>query len=345
MSPGTAKHSFVLVQGLRAVAALSVAFLHICYAALSLNPQNRGLGFIYKALPWNVGVDIFFVISGFVIVTASTRFFATPGGAWMFLRRRLLRIVPLYWLMTSLFLLSLAASPHSIHGDIGGPAYIIASYLFIPFARPDGVVQPALGLGWTLNYEMFFYAVFTAFLFLPKIRAVITASLCLLAFTLLGAAGWWHATILTTWSSPIILEFCTGMFIALLPGKLPLSQFARLGLIALALALLIIQPAWPDLAAHGIPAAMLVAAAALGPPARNRPVITTALLLGDASYALYLVHPFIMRGFEILAPHSAVLRNPVVYICLCLALAQTTALLIHRWFEAPVTKSLRVRLA
>jgi peptidoglycan/LPS O-acetylase OafA/YrhL len=337
------KHDFVLVQGLRALAALSVAFLHITFAALALNPGNQRLNTLYHAMPWEAGVDIFFVISGFVITAASTKFFATPGGQRQFLTRRLIRITPLYWLMTTLFILSLAASPHAIHGDIGGPIYILASYLFIPCARPDGVIQPALGLGWTLNYEMFFYAVFTLFLVLPKHRAVPSLCAALLIFVLLGQAQLLHGTILTSWSNPIILEFCAGMIIALIAGsprKTRLSNPACIALAGLALIIFAWQPPLPDIAAKGIPAALLLAAAALGKPAQNQ----TALILGDASYALYLVHPFIMRGFEILAPHNAVLRNPVIYITLCLALAQLTALALHRWLERPLTNHLRARL-
>jgi len=341
MSASAPKQTFVLVQALRAIAALSVAFLHISFAAIALNPASRALGFAYHVLPWEAGVDIFFVISGFVIVSASARFFAAPGGQSQFLRRRLARIVPLYWLMTSLFILSLIALPHAIHGDIGGPLYILASYLFIPCARPDGLVQPAFGLGWTLNYEMFFYAVFTLFLTLPKRRAVIAACICLLVFVLFGQARWLHGIILTTWSNPIILEFCAGMIIALLTAKFLLSTPARLALVAAALIIFLIQPAWPDIFAKGIPAACLVAAASLGAPARRKYIISASLILGDASYALYLVHPFIMRVFEIIAPHSAVLRNPAIYISLCLILAQLAALAIHRVFEVPITNRLR----
>jgi peptidoglycan/LPS O-acetylase OafA/YrhL len=342
MDQTSQKQSFVLVQALRALAAFSVAFLHISFAALSLNPGDHALSALYHALPWEAGVDIFFVISGFVIVTASTRFFATAGGQSAFLRRRLARIVPLYWLMTTLFLATLAASRHAIHGAIGGPLYILASYLFIPFARPDGLVQPAFGLGWTLNYEMVFYLTFTLFLGLPKQRAVPAACLGFLIFVLAGQAHIWHGTILTTWSNPIILEFCAGMLIALCPGKIRLQRRARLALVALAFAIFILAPSgWPDIASQGVPAACLLAAAALGAPARNRGLITASLILGDASYALYLVHPFIMRGFEIIAPHIAALRHPLIYIPLCLALSQLAALALHRWFEIPVTNRLR----
>jgi peptidoglycan/LPS O-acetylase OafA/YrhL len=296
-----------------------------------------------RFFPWDAGVDIFFVISGFVIVHASRSLFAQPGAAGVFIQRRIARIVPLYWLMTSLLLIEMIFDPGAINGAIGGLGFVLKSYLFIPAARPDGVVQPVLGLSWTLNYEMFFYLVFTPFLWLRQAPAVCGASLLLAVFVLAGHAGMLHGVILQTWSNPIILEFCAGMIIALIAGsprKTRLSNPACIALAGLALIIFAWQPPLPDIAAKGIPAALLLAAAALGKPAQNQ----TALILGDASYALYLVHPFIMRGFEILAPHNAVLRNPVIYITLCLALAQLTALALHRWLERPLTNHLRARL-
>ena len=74
--------------------------------------------------------------------------------------------------MTTAFIAVLFLNRAQIHGDIGGPLYLLASYLFIPMARPDSVVQPAFGLGWTLNYEMFFYLIITPFLAVPRGRAV-----------------------------------------------------------------------------------------------------------------------------------------------------------------------------
>jgi hypothetical protein len=128
------------VQGLRAAAAFSVAFTHISQDAI--DPASW-LSAIAGFLPWFAGVDIFFVISGFVIIHASDSLFGSgKAGLWGFLRRRLTRIAPLCRVITALFLAVLLISRKAIHGDIGTLAYIAASFLFIPWPRPDGMMQP-----------------------------------------------------------------------------------------------------------------------------------------------------------------------------------------------------------
>jgi len=337
---------FPLVQALRALAALSVAFSHVAHDALALWPHSRPLAWLYGAMPWGAGVDIFFVISGFVIVHSSRSLYGTREAARRFAVRRLARIVPLYWLMTSLFLAEWAFAPGSIHGDIGGPGYILKSYLFIPAARPDGLVQPALGLGWTLNYEMFFYALFLPFLALRPALAALGATLLLAVLVAAGQAGLVHGVVLQTWSNPIVLEFCAGMGLALLPGRVSLPAIIRLALAAGALILLYWRPVgWPRVLGDGLPAAMLVAAAVTGRGAKGpRRPERALILLGDASYALYLVHPFVMRAAAMGWLHRPPAGGPAFYILICLLTAQLAALALHRGFETPGIAWLRARL-
>ena len=335
---------FPLVQALRAIAAFSVALTHILYDALGMAPGAVPVQRAYGAMPWVAGVDIFFVISGFVIVHASRPLFGAKGAAGHFAMRRLARIVPPYWLMTTLFLGVMLLLPGSINGDAGGLGYIVKSYLFIPCARPDGLVQPVLGLGWTLNYEMFFYLAFVFFLFFRQVIAVILATILLTAFVLAGRAGLLHGVVLQTWSDPIVLEFCAGMLLALLPGKFTLHAAIRVAIVVGALILLYLQPGWNRLAAYGIPAAALVFAAIIGKPAPGMPRVEIWLIrLGDASYALYLVHPFVMRAVALLWLHLHKPGGVYAYIAICLALAQIAALAIHKFFERPVTRWLRIR--
>jgi peptidoglycan/LPS O-acetylase OafA/YrhL len=333
---------FPLVQVLRASAALSVAWTHILHDALALSPHTVPLRRLHDGLPWDAGVDVFFVISGFIIVHASGRLFAAPGAPRIFAFRRLARIVPLYWLMTTFFLIEAACSPGTIHGALGGAGYILKSYLFIPAARPDGVVQPALGLGWTLNDEMFFYAVFTPFLALPRVPAVLGAIGGLLGLVVAGQVGLLHGVILRSWANPIILEFCAGMMLALTLDGILLRPPLRLGLVLGALALLIWHPDGPRIVCNGIPAVALLLAAISGPAAGRLPRAELWMIrLGDASYALYLVHPFVMRGIALLWRQLAGSASIYGYIVICLALAQLAALALHLMFEQPVGRRLR----
>jgi len=338
------------VQALRAFAALAVAFHHIANDCITNGGDPAGwFTAATKFFPWDAGVDIFFVISGFVIVHASAKLFAFKGGTKIFLRRRLQRITPLYWLMTTLFLMVLLAGRSTINGDIGGPAYILASYLFIPWPRPDGALQPAFGLGWTLNYEMFFYAVFTPFLLLPRKPAVIAATILLAAFAGCGAAFGFTNPQLSFWSNPIILEFCAGMILALAPPAISLNIPARLVLVILALTGLhfaaIAPPQWRA-ATYGIPALLLVAAATLGAPAKLSGIDRALVRLGDASYALYLIHPFIMRAFTVLWHkfHEGNELAGTIYVIAGLTVAQACAVAVNATFERKIAAVLRARV-
>ncbi len=334
------------VQALRAVAALSVAFTHFLHDAIGNGADPDGwLRAAQKFMPWDAGVDIFFVISGFIIVHASAGLFAAPGGWARFIRRRLTRIVPLYWIMTSLFLVVLFAGPGRIHGDIGGPAYLAASYLFIPWPRPDGVVQPALGLGWTLNYEMFFYAAFAPFLVLRRGLAVGVLVLGFCAFVSFGQVFGFGNTQLAVWSNPIILEFAAGMGLALLEARgFALTRGARLGLILAAVVALhfaLLAPPGLRALTYGLPAAALAAAAVFGsqPGGGSRFLVR----LGDASYAMYLFHPFVMRGVSVLWPKFHAHSEPAgtIYVLAGLAAAQICALAINLTLEARLAEMFR----
>jgi exopolysaccharide production protein ExoZ len=92
----------VSIQVLRAIAALMIVILHAFQDAETL-VLSSGVRFNAPDLPLSAGVDLFFVISGFVMVVASRNLFASAGGYAVFLKRRISRIVPLYWMVTSLF--------------------------------------------------------------------------------------------------------------------------------------------------------------------------------------------------------------------------------------------------
>jgi len=340
------------VQGLRALAAFCVAFGHLQNDAAAHGLiAGHGLAAFGRFLPWEAGVDIFFVISGFVIVHATGPLFGTgAAGAWVFLRRRLARIVPLYWIMSAAFLAVLLLARSAIHGDIGGPAYIIASFLFIPWPRPDGLMQPAFGLGWTLNYEMFFYAVFTPCLFLRRNFAVAAATGVIGLFVLLGSLLHPANPQLAYWSNPLVLEFCGGMALAQLRAanfRLPVA----IRLLLLLLALAILHAAATGAPTHrvlsyGVPALLLVAGASLtAAPTPLSPVSRLLVRLGDASYAMYLVHPFVMRFLSILWRkfHAHPGGDATIYVVVGLIVAQLAALLINSQLERRLNTLLRRR--
>ena len=356
--------TLVLVQVLRAVAALMVAWHHARHEADGLAAHGAGSALDPSTLlPWWGGVDLFFVISGFVIVLASRDLFAVPGGRVRFLAHRVARVVPLYWLVTLAYL-GLALARPGLLGEAGAlardPAAILASFLFWPWARPDGSVQPLYGLGWTLNDEVFFYVLFALGLGFGRRGAVVWLAT---ALALLVTTGLLMPSIglpLAFWADPIVLEFALGALLALARCEgLRLGHTARLALAVLGLLGLVlaarILAGGVEAAGFvrpllvGLPAVLLVAAAGLG-PARDRNALAALpaplrglAILGDASYALYLVHPFALRlvreGLLRLGWPTAL--HPWGSVGLMLAASVAVALLVHRVVEAPLTRIAR----
>jgi exopolysaccharide production protein ExoZ len=340
---------------LRGLAALSIAVLHAQYDAASL-AARLGLEFTpLTPLPWAAGVDVFFVISGFIMVHASRSLFERPGAQALFLARRIARIVPLYWAVTTLYLLMSLVAAGLLNSAILEPWPIAASYLFIPFERPDGAVQPLYSLGWTLNYEMFFYALFALVLAWPARRAVVRLMALMVGLVALGRAVALPQPF-AFWTDPVILEFVFGLGLGLLYAEgTRLSRPVRIGAVLAALAILSLNPLPPEVlgafgrpAAWGLPSALLVAAAALG---RERTGPATGVLrfgatLGDASYALYLLHPFAIRAGSTAAVATGfgALIGPWGYVAAVLAVAVALSVAVHRWFEQPMTELARRRL-
>ena len=349
------------VQLLRAAAATLIVVGHTQTALALLAPSQGGAYARWNVLPWGASVDLFFVISGFIMVHASRSLFGAAGGWRTFLRRRVARIAPLYWLATTLYLALLAAA--ALKGGAAFPGWraLAASYLFLPFAAPGGSAMPVFDLGWTLNYEMFFYAVFACTLWARRGRAVLL---------LLGAMGGLVAAgalfrpadpALRFWTSPILLDFALGAAVAQLrQGGLRWPTWARGAALLLGAALLVLEPLrvfstgvgvtvandWPRVAAAGVPCAVILAAVVLGPDWRPR-ALRPAVVLGDASYALYLVHPFALILMEKAVVKLALwprLGGGVLAVA-TVALAVAMALAVFRFVERPLTEAVRRGLA
>lgn len=252
------------IHYLRAVAALMVVVFHI----FNLDFMGKDLDQVY----WmRGGVDIFFVISGFVMVRSTDGRNISPG---QFMLQRIQRIVPLYWIATF-------AAMMQIPGQWTLKLY---SLLFIPMMNPEiQKMQPILEPGWTLNYEMFFYAVFAVSLFLKGTYRFLLVASVMAGLVALGTAieG---GDLFEFYSGPIILEFIAGMAIAKLKWRVPV-----LAVPAGLLLMIVLQPfEISRIYTLGIPAAMIVAGALSAE--KHLPEWRFADLLGSASYAIYLFH-------------------------------------------------------
>ena len=154
-----ASRSLLWIQVLRAVAALAITVAHTQGEFV----RNLGLPDTIPSFAIaGAGVDLFFVISGFVVVYSSEPFFGASRGPRVFFFRRCARIIPLYWAVTAVTLAYVLLNYHSLAAAKSSLLAVAASFVFLPYPQTDGFVSPLVGVGWTLNYEMFFYMTFAA---------------------------------------------------------------------------------------------------------------------------------------------------------------------------------------
>lgn len=313
------------------------------------------------------GVDIFFVISGFIICTISVQDNAH------FFRRRVLRVVPLYWIATFGWIMAMLVMPgrvNSTHVDAGG---IVRSLLFIPYQMPqrDG---PILQLGWTLNYEMFFYLVVAVLLtvFARNARRALIAAAIVIG--LLSVSGFFFpasAHFLSFYQSSLLLEFVAGVGLSFAYRRFSRTEMnvgggSRLRILffgtaaALAIAALVVL-VWHDLQFgartdvsraffYGVPALVLVASSlALESLIRDGRTTRVLLEVGDGSYAVYLFHPFVLAAVShvILADVIASAGVPMRILLLAgtMVLVIVAGIVINRWIDAPIQRFFRRRFS
>jgi exopolysaccharide production protein ExoZ len=343
--PGLEKSpaSYLTVQALRAVAALLVVLYHAFELwGLRVDPAAPGVKWTNGAS----GVDIFFAISGFVMVISSQRLVERPGAWLIFLRHRVVRIVPLYWLLTTLKILGVVLLPTIILRTSIDFHSVAASYLFLPVVDTAGNFRPVLPVGWTLTYEFLFYLFFAAALALRvDVLRIVAPSLGLVAAVgLLRAETWPDWTILF---STIVLEFLFGVMLAKWTMRgFRLAPAVAVLLVVAGFVAILAMPMGPEnlrVLSWGVPAFAVVAGAVSLEPL-VAPVLPRWLLaLGDASYSIYLSHGFVLPALMLLIGRfvSAGFWAEAITIVLCLVTSSLAGRVLFVRVENPMLQFLR----
>ena len=346
-----AKTEYLTLQVLRALAAILVVAQH---AKDYLVDQHEAVPAALNWIHGVAGVDIFFVISGFVMMISCGRLLEQPNPARLFLLRRLIRIVPLYWLLTALKLILLLSHSSLVQHETT-PWNAIASFLFLPSRAPYGEIRPLLPVGWTLSFEMTFYLFFAAALALagrklPRVLTFLTPAILALAVVGLVRVEAWPA--ITAIADPIVLEFLAGAWIAYLalrlrlPGRVPAAFGIALGF----LGLILFDPTaiWQRPLLWGTSATLLILGAVALEGAIGSRIPRWLLTLGDASYSIYLIQTFLFPILHLAMArwtHDLVHRNPLaaglLLMGLSIVLTSIAGVLLHRLVEKPITERLR----
>jgi len=237
------------------------------------------------------------------------------------------------------------ASPAS--GILGLVQSVLKSLLFVPHENPAGRIRPLLSLGWTLNYEMFFYLVFALFLGAPQgLRFPAVASVFAI-LVLLGAAFPAQNPAWITYTDPIILEFVFGMGLAraLISGAtLPKWGAGALALLGVCGFALLSRLSLEDLPHRwimfGLPATALVAGFVWLEAAGARFAWRLPKLLGDASYSLYLTHIFTLGALRWLWTAAEAPQDPLLFTLAGAAASCIVAVLSYKLVERPLVLAL-----
>lgn len=283
------------------------------------------------------------------MIYTSYNHFGSVNSQVSFIKKRIYRIVPPYWLFTTLMVIATLAFPARLDTATFTVGHALLSYLFIPHIDPGrpGNINPIFGLGWTLMYEMYFYLVFAVALFFRRSIGIVTIVGLLLFFSILAQRETFSEAFNLFLGKLVVFEFVLGMvayFVIRNRARLP--DYAYYALVVLGPLVSIVSLTF-DLSTNrlwtmGFPAFSLflllyyvdISHQALG---------KFVVLLGDASYIIYLSHPFtieickqIVRMLHIQSAGLFALAYMAVTLPACIIVA----ILIHRYMEKPTMRFL-----
>lgn len=350
------ERSVTTLDSIQALRGFAAAYVVVYHSGLQLggdpaSPDSPLLAWLTAHIiqRGHVGVDVFFVISGFIIAWVAVLARPRPETPLSFLIRRAWRLAPPYWVMSAI---------HALLVNPVTPAVFAASLAFLPTDASHAPYYgyPALYVGWSLNYEVAFYGAFALGLWLARRRALVVVALLFAGTTV--ALPWWRFGSLANdpaqaglfaspWvamvANPLVLEFLLGCALAALYARLRhrITRGIAWGLLAFGVAVfawsLLAVPSEFSLAGRGLPAGALLAGAVAAEHAGVLRVPRVLVWLGELSYALYLTHPTVIEGVKRLMPAltpeetALQLTRFVVDVSLALGLAW----LLHRWVELP----------
>lgn len=327
--------------GLQAGRAYAVVLVVMFHANVFILPQRlmdggsawRGFSMGYA------GVELFFVISGFVMFYVHRADLFRPAMTAPFITKRIVRVVPLYWIVLGLLLLSYALLPGRGPAEAGRPDVVLGSFLLVPMEA-----TPVLTVAWTLQHEMLFYAMFAAMIAAGALGRALFAGWVLLTI----------AAAVTSISLPFPLSFVLSPYNALFAMGMcaaatfgALSQRMATGLLAAGITVFVAVGLGEQLAGleraladrtllYGAGATAIVAALAAGVVSPGR----WTVLVGDASYSIYLVH---MPAMSFAALFVAKLGAPwglpaIVVLIGVVGVGVAAGVMTHLLIERPLLK-------
>lgn len=338
------------LQYLRGIAALMVVFFH-SRSYFSDVPSWTGLG--------ARGVDVFFVISGFIMAYSTQHLgtdLAAVKASLLFLAKRIIRVVPLYWiavLWTSApYWINWLTTSHSLGDFYANFSPELISFLkdlaFIPHLSIEedeqGEIFPIVIQGWTLNYEMFFYFIFGLSLLLRKHR-LLAVSVVIVALVVLGKIHKFKDVAGLFYTSSILIEFVFGIMLFHVYTKTHQLSFDRVMLVVLGVVGFLLLNSGSNVNDKFVLAVAATIIVWVFIHAFRGVDIGLLKLLGDASYSIYLFHPAAFLLARWFFGYAGIGRdgylNVIVIVMGQVLVALVIGITIYYMIEKPMLKILR----
>ncbi len=298
------------------------------------------------------GVDIFFVISGFIMVLTSFDRFDQKGASIKFLKARIRRILPTYYLFTTVTVIILLVFPDLYQTLRFNPEQTICSYLLLLSNDITGNPGTLIGVGWTLSFEAFFYIVFAIMLNFEK--KYLLPSLTIL-FSIGVIVGYIFekphpSTIVIT--NPLLFEFLFGCCLGFIYKKeVSFNKYALLLSIVIGFVWIYSagETGWVKgfldrnrVFAFGIPSMIVVAGSVLLEKEIGFKIHKSLLTIGDSSYSLYLSHQYTLQACSLLLFPLLIAYNvpSIIVVTIGIGITVLFGLVSYLLFEKPVSKAL-----
>ncbi|BCG64450.1 MAG: exopolysaccharide production protein ExoZ [Methyloprofundus sp.] len=336
------------IQALRGIAVLSVTLYH-----LSIIEQKYGgsISILPKLLQFGMfGVDLFFIISGFVMITITRGKFQNQQQALKFIYHRIARIYPSYWVYSLLVLGVFLIQPTWVNSTQENQVDIMASFLLVP-----ANTLPLVMVGWTLIHEMYFYLIFFILLLISAEKNIMATLIIWTAIVIiLNTFVLLNNPVFKIISHPLTIEFIAGCIFAVVfyQKNIRFRVPILLVMAALTLALSIygfylyqniteqIDPTnWWRVLVFGTPALLIVFCFIYAE--KSGYILPSALIkIGDASYSIYLSHILTLsatgRVWAMFATDS--ISDNIIMLPVLLIIVLIVGIISYHLIEKPLLK-------
>ena len=325
------------VQYMRAIAAILVVFHHAAW---------KGEQYSTNPLHWfhvgSIGVDLFFVISGFIMCYTVDK---KKVDFWNFLKARFFRIIPLYWVLTSLALVVYLIFPEKVNSS-GGVTDVLASFTLIP---SEG--KYLINNGWTLSYEFLFYFIFATCLTLNTSGKYLLPCAIMITACTIGFYSGEVNYLVSFFTSVYLLEFVFGIFAFYVSKRVSANFYAGVSLIAVSVVMVFIvnknlslmEP--NRIIQFGVPSLLFFVGMVLIEPIfslkSNRKLSRTLKALGDSSYSLYLFHPFVLVACSIVLSFLGLAEYGWIFVGILVVTSLVSGHICYLVLESPISNLIK----